>query len=212
MLQKPRLTAGLLCYTVTMEKIILTGIFVLLTVSFAWGGVSLYRRAQKRGERAGCACLLCFLASFACGVLVAKQFPMETIGALFAAVGGFAFWKEYRFFKRAIIVHGIITGGSERISQKMSRSNGFASNGTILHYEYAPVVQFEFDGKMRQVTGTTYSSVKPEIGKPMKVGIDPQNINDARVYQTSGLVLTAVMAVLGIVLLIIAVHSHIAGM
>lgn len=180
----------------------------------------MYRRAQKRGERTGCACLLCFLAAFVCGVLVAKQFPLETMGALFAAVGGFAFWKEYRFFKRAIIVHGIITGGSERDEEKWknfrdrARSNGMnvpenrprSGGGEAV---YAPVVQFEFDGKTRQVTGTTYSSVKPKMGKIMKVGIDPQNINDARVYQTSGLVLTAVMAVLGIVLLIIVVHSHI---
>lgn len=45
----------------------------------------------------------------------------------------------------------------------------------------------------------------------MKVGIDLQNIEDARVYQKSGLILTVVMAVLGIVLLIIVVHSRIAG-
>lgn len=181
-----------------MEKIILTGIFVLLAISFAWGGVSLYRQAKLRGERAGCVCLLCFLSSFVCGILVAKQFPMETIGALFAVVGGVSFWKEYRFFKRAIIVRGVVTGVSGRIP---------GSREAV----YAPVVRFEFDGQSRRVTGTTYSSFKPKTGTPMKVGVNPQNIEDARVYQKSGLILTAVTAVLGIVLLIIAVNSHIAG-
>ena len=205
-----------------MEKIILTGIFILLAISFAWGGVLLYRRAKKRGERAGCACLLCFLASFACGVLVAKQFPMETIGALFAAVGGIAFWKEYQFFKRAIIVRGVVTGVSERNEEKWKNFRDRAhSNGMNVPENrprsggreavYAPVVQFEFDGQVRQVTGTTYSSFKPKTGTPMKVGIDPQNIEDARLYQISGLILTAVMAVLGIILLIITVYLHLTG-
>ena len=176
---------------------ILTGIFVLLAVLFAWGGVSLYRRAKLRGERAGCVCLLCFFASFVCAILVAKHFPMDTMGALFAAVGGVSFWKEYRFFKRAIIVPGVVT------DYELHRGD---------RNMYSPVVRFEFDGQSRRVTGTTYSSFKPKTGTPMKVGVNPQNIEDARVYQKSGLILTAVTAVLGIVLLIIAVHSHIAGM
>ena len=186
-----------------MEKIILTGIFVLLAVSFAWGGVLLYRRAQKRGERSGCVCLLCFFASFVCGIFAFQQLPVETMSALVAALGGFAFWRDYRFFKRAIIVCGVVR---KFVPRRVYRYLGTRA------VVYLPVVRFEFDGQVRQVTGTVYSRFKPKIGKPMKVGVNPQNIEDARVYQKSGLILTAVTAVLGIVLLIIAVHSHIAGM
>lgn len=180
-----------------MEKMILTGIFLLFAVLFAWGGVALYRRAQKRGERAGCACLLCFLAAFVCSVFVFKQFPLETAGAVFALAGGVSFYREYCFFKRAIIVRGVVTSYETRRTDK----------GDNL---YAPVVQFEFDGQVRQATGRVYSSGKPKMGKVMKVGVDPQNIREARVFQKSGLILTAVAAVLGIAFLIQALYSHIA--
>lgn len=176
---------------------ILTGIFVLFAVSFAWGGVSLYRRAQKRGERAGCACLLCFLAAFGCCIFVFKQFPMEAAGALFAVVGGLCFWSDYCFFKRAIIVRGVVTDYTVRHER----------DGTL----YSPVVQFEFDGQSRRVTGTTYSSFKPKIGKQMKVGVNPKNIEEVRLYQTSGLILTGVVAVLGLAFFISALYSRIVG-
>lgn len=182
---------------------ILTGIFVLLAVSFAWGGMSLYRRAKLRGESAGCVCLLCFFASFVCGILVAKQFPMETMGALFAALGGFSFWRDYRFFKRAIIVPGVVRKFVPR------RVYGYLGTRAIL---YLPVVRFEFDGQVHQVTGTVYSRFKPKIGKPMKVGVNPQNIKDVRIYKKSNLILTGTIAVLGTIVLIRMVYSHMAGM
>lgn len=169
-----------------MEKMILTGIFLLFAVLFAWGGVALYRRAQKRGERAGCVCLLCFLAAFGCCIFVARQFPMETMGALFAAVGGFSVYREYHFFKRAIIVSGVVTSYETRRTNK----------GSTL---YAPVVRFEFDGQTRQATGRSACSVKPAMGAMLKVGIDPQNIADARVYQKSGWVVSWLILVAGAV-------------
>ena len=185
-----------------MEKIILTGIFVLLAVSFAWGGVSLYRGAKLRGERAGCACLLCFLASFVCGIFAFQQLPVETMSAFVAALGGFAFWRDYRFFKRAIIVCGVVR---KFVPRRVYRYLGTRA------VVYLPVVRFEFDGQVRQVTGTVYSRFKPKIGKPMKVGVNPQNIEDARVYQKSNLILTGTIAILGTIFLIRMVYSRLAG-
>lgn len=45
----------------------------------------------------------------------------------------------------------------------------------------------------------------------MKVGVNPQNIEDARVYQKSSLILTGTIAILGIIFLIRMVYSRLAG-
>lgn len=125
------------------------------------------------------------------------------MGAFVAAFGGFAFWRDYRFFKRAIIVCGVVR---KCVPRRVYRYLGARA---VL---YLPVVRFEFDGQVRQVTGTVYSRFKPKIGKPMKVGVNPQNIKDVRIYQKSSLILTGTIAVLGTIVLIRMVYSHMAGM
>lgn len=124
------------------------------------------------------------------------------MSALVAALGGFAFWRDYRFFKRAIIVCGVVR---KFVPRRVYRYLGTRA------VVYLPVVRFEFDGQSRRVTGTTYSSFKPKIGKPMKVGVNPQNIEDARVYQKSSLILTGTIAILGTIFLIRMVYSRLAG-
>lgn len=185
-----------------MEKIILTGFFIFLAVLFAGGGIWFYRRIGRLGNSAGCACLLCVLALVACGIVVFKQFPEETAAAFLAAFCGFSFWNKYRFFKRAIIVPGVVRDFESR---RFREYFGFPI------FIYWPVIQFEFDGQVRQVTGTVYSRFKPKIGKPMKVGVNPQNIEDARVYQKSSLILTGTIAILGTIFLIRMVYSRLAG-
>ena len=124
------------------------------------------------------------------------------MSAFVAALGGFAFWRDYRFFKRAIIVCGVVR---KFVPRRVYRYLGTRA------VVYLPVVRFEFDGQVRQVTGTVYSRFKPKIGKPMKVGVNPQNIEDARVYQKSNLILTGTIAILGTMLLSRMVYSRLAG-
>lgn len=185
-----------------MEKIILTGFFIFLAVLFAGGGVWFYRRIGRLGNSAGCACLLCFLALVACGIVVFKQFPEETAAAFLAAFCGFSFWNKYRFFKRAIIVPGVVRDFESR---RFREYFGFPI------FIYWPVVQFEFDGQTRQVTGSGYSYFKPILGKPMQVGIDPQNIANVRVYKRTALIFDGVIAILGTIFLIRMVYSRLAG-
>lgn len=185
-----------------MEKIILTGFFIFLAVLFAWSGVWLLHWGDPPGKYAVYGGV-CFLASFACGILAFQQLPVETMGAFVAALGGFSFWRDYRFFKRAIIVPGVVRKFVPR------RVYGYLGARAVL---YLPVVRFEFDGQVRQVTGTVYSRFKPKIGKPMKVGVNPQNIKDVRIYKKSNLILTGTIAVLGTIVLIRMVYSHMAGM
>ena len=127
---------------------------------------------------------------------------MATTSALVAALGGFSFWRDYRFFKRAIIVCGVVR---KFVPRRVYRYLGTRA------VVYLPVVRFEFDGQVRQVTGTVYSRFKPKIGKPMKVGVNPQNIEDARVYQKSSLIRTGTIAMLGTIFLIRMVYSRLAG-
>lgn len=76
---------------------------------------------------------------------------------------------------------------------------------------YVPVVAFEFDGQSRQVTGTMGSSLKPKIGSVMKVGIDSQNINNARVFQRSSRALAWGLLAVGVGILYCAVYARLAG-
>lgn len=155
----------------------------------------LCRLAQKRGIGVAVAGMLCFCAAFISSVVVFKQFPLETVGAVFAILGGAFLWQDYRFFKRAVIVSGVVTNYA-----KHPGSDGRST--------YAPVVQFEFDGQTRQVTGDVYSSGKPKMGKVMKVGVDPQNIQEARVSQQFVRIICGIFFVVGVVILLSSVYTY----
>lgn len=96
-------------------------------------------------------------------------------GLLFIAVGGYGFFRQRRFFKCAIMVHGIVV--------EWSRCGGKAL--------WAPVAEFEFDGKIRRVSGTFYSSRPTKIGTRIWVGVNPENIQETRVKQNGEMFLYA---------------------
>ncbi len=208
-----------------MKNVWLTGLLVP-GILFVWSGVSLKKRAQKRGEPAGCACLLCFLCAAVCllGALkgICEIAPLEFFGLLFGGTGGSVWWGERRFFKRAIIIPGVVTDYKTRETRqerfrKEAVSRGFKSSGGELISlgspretpMYAPVVQFEFAGQIRQITGTVYSSSKPKMGAAVKVGVDPQNIEAARIL--SKFSFGVLFFVIGLLLLATAVYVRLAG-
>lgn len=168
---------------------------------------------------------VCFIAALLCWGAAADGLislaPLEFFSILFGGLGGVLWFRERRFSKRAIIISGVVTGYREYEEERRedfyaeAEKRGFKGIRETAKAQrrtkemYAPVVQFEFDGQTRQVTGTTYSSSKPKIGAVMKVGIDPQNIEDARVMSkfSFGFVFFAV----GVLILATAVYMRIAG-
>lgn len=120
------------------------------------------------------------------------------------------------------MVSGVVTGYKSESEEKykrlrenaMAHGMKFSDDDTQITIGsgsamYAPIVQFEFNGETRQVTGSVYSSSKPKMGTRMQVGIDPQNIEDARLYQKSGSVLAWVCFIIGFMMLVPIVYAYI---
>ena len=107
------------------------------------------------------------------------------MGLAFSGFGGYAIWNEWKFFKTAIRVPGVIVSYNERRARK---------GGKV----YAPVVAFEFDGENREVTGSLYSSGKPKIGEQRIVGVDPLHIEKARIYAKGNFVFLGFFLLIGL--------------
>ena len=93
---------------------------------------------------------------------------MWLMGCAFFGLGWFLFLYHYEFFRRAIIVPGRVTSYEERRGAK---------GGTT----YVEVVSYELDGQTCTVSGTVGLPIKPKMGTPREVGIDPQNLQRVRV-------------------------------
>lgn len=87
------------------------------------------------------------------------------IGCAFFAVGWFCSMSYYEFFRRAIIVPGEVT----------SRTN----EGGM----YGAIVSYVIDGKVETVTSNFRSNKKPIIGTKCKVGLNPDNMQIARIRE-----------------------------
>lgn len=98
-------------------------------------------------------------------------------GAVFFVIGFLALFFYYRFFKTAIIVPGTITGFKSY--QQRDKENG--REITMYH----TIAGFEFDGQMREIVTQSSSSVKPKIGETVKIGVNPKDIKEARIYSKS---------------------------
>ncbi len=120
--------------------------------------------------------------------------PFIIFGSVFFLIGFCLFIREWKFFKKAIMLPAVV------VDYRSKRE----SKGDTM---YAPVVQFEFDGQIRRVEGSVYSSGKPKMGKQMKVGIDPNNINDVRLKQGSAYFLYWMFIIVGGALLTLGILS-----
>lgn len=102
------------------------------------------------------------------GSLIAVLF-----GCVFVILGLWWWYSRRKFFKRAIMVSGIITG-----YKNYQDREGDGKETTMYH----AIATFELDGEKREVVSLWSTSVKPKIGKPCQVGINPDDMNEARIY------------------------------
>lgn len=110
-------------------------------------------------------------------------------GLLFIAVGGYGFFRQRRFFKRAIMVRAVVV--------EWDRSGYKAL--------WAPVAEFEFDGQIRRVSGTFYSNRPPKIGFQIWVGVNPENIQETRIKQNGETVLYAASVLGGALIIFLSI-------
>ncbi len=111
---------------------------------------------------------------------------------------GFLWWRKHKkFFKDAILVPGTIS------SYTTYESKGEHGPTTM----YTPIISFEFDGQLRTVAHPISSSSKPEIGKTYQVGVNPYNIEEARVYFKGERTAMWVLIAVGLALLLLGIAS-----
>lgn len=150
-------------------------------------------------------CGVCaFISSFFAVKKILEVAPAEFAGVILSAAVGVAVYREKRFFKRAIIVNGVVTSYE---SKEIKTNAAYSSAQTV----YAPIVKFEFAGEQRCVTGRSFSATKPKTGTVMQVGIDPQNIYDARLYSKAGYGVASALLWLGIILLVLSAAMRLTG-
>ena len=111
------------------------------------------------------------------------------VGLLFIAVGGYGFFRQRCFFKRAIMLRAVVVEW-ERCGYKAL---------------WAPVAKFEFDGQIRRVSGTYYSNRPPKIGSQIWVGVNPDNIQEARIKQNGETVLYAALLLSGALIILFSI-------
>ncbi len=107
------------------------------------------------------------------------------IGLIFVSVGFVGLKKTSAFFKKAILVKGVVIDAipNKRNSAVMSYNGRLyqpKGRGT-----YTPLVRYEFEGQTHEVQGSVYTSSIPKMGKQMTVGIDPDNLLDVRLKESN---------------------------
>lgn len=195
------------CYTVTMEQLFSIGIFAVPAVFLVCGGICYLLSHKSDAFISGTIwCFVCaFISSFFAVKKILEAASVEFAGVILGVAGGVAVYRENRFFRRAIIVNGVVTSYE---SKEIKTNAAYSSTSKTVS---APVVQFEFDGEQRYVTGRSFSATKPQTGTVMQVGIDPQNIYDARLYSKAGYRLASLFLWLGGLLLLAAVVMRLKG-
>lgn len=114
------------------------------------------------------------------------------IGAFLCIISFFGLRSHYKFFKTAIIVPGTVTGFKSH-QHKMRREDG--REITV----YNAVASFEFDGQMREVVARSTSSVKPKIGKIVKIAVNPMDIEEAYICSWKDILMTCMLLITGMI-------------
>ncbi len=91
-------------------------------------------------------------------------------GVCFLILGLSAIIIEHLFFKTAVLFSGRVIDCKQDVSLR----------GLPI---FAPVVEFEFGGKVQIAKGKVFSVFKPKIGQEMTVGLNPKNTDQSRVKQ-----------------------------
>ena len=115
------------------------------------------------------------------------------VGIIFFYFTFKGFKQTRNFYQNAIIVPGIVVG-----SQQKEDGESLSVKKDSSHIRrkklYTAIVRYEFEGSLREITGTSYSSINPKIGKLVLVAVNAQNTQEAKVkesfwpfYMTMGL-------------------------
>ena len=118
------------------------------------------------------------------------------IGCLSFVIGFLLLRSHRKFFEQAIIVPGIVT---EYI--RFEGKNGEGDRCTL----YRKVISFEFDGQTHQVTSHSASSIKPKIGTLCKIGVNPNDIQDVRIYSVFHIVILWFIMASGLLFIVLGI-------
>ena len=100
----------------------------------------------------------------------------------------FLLWRKHvNFFKKAIMVPGVVIDAIPSRKDVVTSYRGKAYTRRGGNTTYTPVVQYEFEGEIREVQGNNYSSFIPKMGKQMMVGVNPEDSRDVRLKESTWL-------------------------
>ena len=120
---------------------------------------------------------------------VLRQYPviifLWLFGCVFFGFGWLGSMNYYEFFRRAIIIPGVVTSYTSLPGHK---------GGTV----YQEIVSCEFGGQTRMVRARVATSRKPKMGVTREVGIDPEDTQKA--YIRYGMPDEIMFAIAGLVL------------
>lgn len=119
-------------------------------------------------------------------------------GVLCLAIGFWGLHSRRKFFKHAIVVPGVICE-YKSYQKRVPRGREVTM--------YQAVVSFEFDGQSRTLTDAWASSVKPQVGKQCQVGVNPNNVEDARIDSKGGTVFYWVFIGFGVIGLLMGIFG-----
>ena len=91
------------------------------------------------------------------------------MGLLLFFVGFIGLYLDRQFFQRAIKVPGRVVDYEESENEE----------GKSI---YRVIVSYEFRGETRTITSAIRTSWKPKIGSIRQIGIDPTDLQRARIY------------------------------
>ena len=118
-----------------------------------------------------------------------KQYPviimLWIMGSAFFAFGWFQVLYDYEFFRRAIRIPGKVTDYDTQVGSK----------GNVTYVE---VVSYDFDGQTRTIKSNVGMPFKPKMGTMREVGVNPDDIQKARV--NSGRWFGVIFALAGLLL------------
>lgn len=118
------------------------------------------------------------------------------IALFFVGMGAWLLYSHIAFFQKAIMVPGILVRYQERTE--------YDRDSNTEKRLYTGVFAYSFDGEKREITSKFSSSSmdSADIGKPCRVGINPQNTCEARIYSKGELAIAVgLMGAGGVILL-----------
>lgn len=112
-------------------------------------------------------------------------------GLIFAAIGGYIVWDSYLFRRSAVEGAGLIIGYDVKHSQSKKGGGGKT---------YAPVVEYQHQGRTHRFTGRLHSShINREIGDNIDILISQKDSAEARLKSRGMMIFGGVSLLVGLI-------------